>query len=234
MPPRPSPTHFLCLQLASSQLTKNLAAFRADVTGASGFGVPDDAVRPPGTLHLTLGVMSLKPEDVGPTIEVLKTLRPRDMLAELRAANNPLASTTASQSRNTGGGLSISLRGIQSMTHASRTSVLYAAPSDAEGILYDFCQGLRKPFRETGLIEDENRPLLLHATVVNTVYVRGRERGSGRRKEKLMLDATDLMRKYEDYVWVEDMPVSRVAVCRMGARKVDGDEVYEVEGEIEI
>ncbi|KAH0600685.1 hypothetical protein MHUMG1_01684 [Metarhizium humberi] len=234
MPPRPSPTHFLCLQLASSQLTKNLAAFRADVTGAGGFGVPDDAVRPPGTLHLTLGVMSLKPEDVSRTIELLKTLRPRDMLAELRAANNPLASATASQTRSTvpPGGLSISLRGIHSMTNASRTSVLYAAPSDAEGILYNFCQELRKAFGEAGLIEEEGRPLLLHATVVNTVYVRGR--GGGRRKEKLMLDATDLMSKYEDYIWVEDMPVSRVAVCRMGAKKVDGDEVYEVEGDIEI
>lgn len=118
------------------------------------------------------------------------------------------------------------------MTSASKTSVLYAAPTDTEGILHKFCEQLRKPFRDMGLMEDD-RPLLLHATIVNTIYVKGR--GGGRRKERLMLDARDLMHKYEDYAWVEDMPVSRVAVCKMGAKKVDGgDEVYEVEEEIEI
>ncbi|KHN97778.1 uncharacterized protein MAM_04167 [Metarhizium album ARSEF 1941] len=233
MPRRPSPTHFLCLQLASPQLTRNLAEFRADVTGDNGFGVPADAVRPPGTLHLTLGVMSLKPDDIRPTLEVLGRLRPREILAGLRAADNAPASTAGSEpGARTAGGLSISLRGIHSMTGASRTSVLYAAPADAEGLLYSFCRELQKPFRETGLMEGEDRPLLLHATVVNTVYVRGR--GGGRRRERLMLDAGDLMARYDDYVWAEDMPVSRVALCRMGAKKVDGDERYEVEGEIEM
>jgi activating signal cointegrator complex subunit 1 len=219
------------LQLAGAQLSKNLAAFRADVT--TGFGIPDDAVRPPGTLHLTLGVMSLRPEGVGQAVELLETLKPRDILAELRAANGSLASANTTPSSKTNGGLSISLRGLHSMTSASRTSVLYAPPTDAEGILYKFCQQLRQPFSDTGLMADDGRPMLLHATVINTIYVKGR--GGGRRKEKLMLDARDLLTKYEDHVWDEDMPISRVAVCRMGAKKLDdGDEVYEVEGEIDL
>lgn len=232
MPPRPNPTHFLSLQLASAQLTKSLATFRADVTGANGFGVPEDAVRPPGTLHLTLGVMSLKQEGVSQAVDLLNSLKPREILSQLRAAAGSVPSTNSSPSGSTTGGLSISLRGLHSMTSASKTSVLYAPPTDAEGILYKFCEELRQPFREKGLMEDDGRPLLLHATIVNTIYVRGR--GGARRKERLMLDARDLMSKYEDYVWVEDMPVCMVAVCKMGAKKVDGDEVYDVEGEIEI
>ncbi|TWU75659.1 hypothetical protein ED733_007221 [Metarhizium rileyi] len=224
----PPPTHFLCLQLASAQLTRSLAVFRADVTGAHGFGVPDDAVRPPGTLHLTLGVMSLNQEDTRRAVDLLNTLRPREVLAEVR-----VRASAAAKGRTEDGGLAISLRGLRSTTSPASTSVLYAPPSDAEGVLYAFCEALRRPFREMGLIGDENRPLLLHATVVNTVYVRGG--GGGRRKGRLVLDARDLMGRYADYVWAQDMPVRRVALCRMGARKVDGDdEVYEVEGEIEI
>lgn len=134
----------------------------------------------------------------------------------------------------------------------SKTGVLYASPTDADGILHPFCEELRRPFRDKGLIV-EQRPLVLHVTVLNTIYVRHRHRhrdreedtesgearrGGRRRRERLMLDARALLDRYDGYAWVEDMPVTRVALCRMGARKVDGvdggDEVYDVEGEVEI
>lgn len=107
---------------------------------------------------------------------------------------------------------------------------------------------------------DEQRPLLLHATVVNTIYVKknknnvnnnnnssnsnnnpnnnGDRRGGRqgrRRQERLTLDARDILGRYDDYVWVEGMPVDRVAICRMGAKKIEGsegDEAYEVEAEV--
>ncbi|KAK2593968.1 hypothetical protein QQS21_008327 [Conoideocrella luteorostrata] len=245
MPTKPSPTHFLCLQLSSAQLSRSLAAFRADATSLDSFAIPGDAVRPPGTLHLTLGVMSLKQDDgLSQAVDVLKSLKPRDILGELRcpyssstaisSSTSTSTSTTASQAIATNNdGLLISFRGLHAMTHPSRTSVLYAPPTDAEGILYRFCERLRKPFRESGFIEEE-RPLLLHATIINTIYVKSM--GGGRRRERLMLDAEDLLRKYDDYEWVEGMPVTKVALCKMGAKKVEGsdDEVYEVVEEIEI
>ncbi|GAO18443.1 uncharacterized protein UV8b_07218 [Ustilaginoidea virens] len=231
MPRKANPTHFLCLQLASAQLSKSLTAFRAHVTSPEGFGIPSDAVRPPGTLHLTLGVMSLKQDQVGHAVDLLNKVRPRDILQQLRAGGAAGAVSSASGGKaQEGEGLLISLRGLQSMTAASRTSVLYAPPSDAQGILYPFCERLRSRFVEAGLVVDE-RPLRLHATVVNTVYV------GGARRERLMLDARELLARYEGHAWAEDMPVTRVAICRMGAKKIgngDGDEAYEVEGEIEI
>ncbi|PNY25188.1 Uncharacterized protein TCAP_04874 [Tolypocladium capitatum] len=243
MPPKPAPTHFLCIPLAGPQLARSWASFRADVTSPVSFGLPEDAVRPLGTLHLTLGVMSLQQDGVDEAVRVLGGLRPRELLAEARASTtvSPLAQPHdgkpgAAPSGPSEGGLSVTIRGLHAMQAASKASVLYASPTDAQGILYRFCEQLRKPFRDVGLMQDEGRPLLLHATVVNTIYVKGGG-GRGRRREKLTVDARDVLRRYGDYVWAEDLPVATVAICRMGAQKVggsDGDEAYAVEAETEV
>lgn len=123
------------------------------------------------------------------------------------------------------------------MQEASKTSVLYAPPLDPELILYRFCEGIRATFIESGIMTDEGRPLLLHATIINTIYVKsGRTPGRGKRRERLTLDARDIVSRYDDYVWMEEMPVERVAICRMGAKKIEGtdDEAYEVEAEVAI
>ncbi|KAF7542421.1 hypothetical protein G7046_g10168 [Stylonectria norvegica] len=235
MPPKGPPTHFLCIPLAGAQLARTLSSFRADVTSAMSFAVPQEAVRPLGTLHLTLGVMSLKDDGVDRAVELLKSLRPRDVLAQVRAlgatktANASVASEAqaASELRD----LTITLQGLHPMQAASKTSVLYAPPNDSDGILYRFCEQIKKAFQDAGLMEEENRPLLLHATIINTIYVKS---GRGKRRERLTLDARDLLSRYDDYVWIEGMPVERVAICRMGAKKVEGadDAAYEVEAEV--
>ncbi|KFH48282.1 Activating signal cointegrator 1 complex subunit-like protein [Hapsidospora chrysogenum ATCC 11550] len=248
MPPRASPTHFLCIPLAAPQLTRSLASFRADITSQASFSVPEDAVRPPGTLHLTLGVMSLREETMlARAVGLLRELRLREMLERARSSVLPLAPAEGPGDER----LSITLRGLQPMHKASQTSVLYAPPADPSGVLRRFCENLRRLFQDAGLMADEQRPLLLHATVVNTIYVknykhnvnnngdndgdrRGGQQGRRRRQERLTLDARDILGRYDDYVWVEGMPVTRVAICRMGAKKIegsDGDEAYEVEAE---
>lgn len=236
MPPKPAPTHFLCIPLAGPQLARSWAAFRADATSPVSFGLPEDAVRPLGTLHLTLGVMSLKPDDVAKAAEVLGGLKPREVLAEVRAQPHDGEYAAAPVAPSDTSRLSVTIRGLHAMQAASKTSVLYAPPTDAEGILYRFCEQLRKPFRDSGLMEDEGRPLLLHATVVNTIYVKGGG-GRGRRRERLTIDARDVLSRYGDYAWADDLPVTKVAICRMGAKRVegsDGDEAYEVEAETEV
>lgn len=221
-------------------MTRSLAAFKADVTSEMSFAVPQDAVRPPGTLHLTLGVMSLKQETVERAVEVLKALKLREVLSDARRASwgggrqiatGPEADktkTAAAADRETGG-LSITMRGLSAMQSPSRTSVVYAPPTDAEGVLSSFCERVKRPFQDASLMGDDGgRPLLLHATVINTIYVKGR------RREKLLLDVRDILSKYDDYVWLEDMPVAGIALCRMGAKAVgeEGDQRYEVEAEV--
>lgn len=49
------------------------------------------------------------------------------------------------------------------------------------------------------------------------------------------------MERYRDYEWMRDVRVEKVAICRMGAKKVvdeeggeTGDEEYDVEGEVDM
>lgn len=242
MPPRPAPTHFLCIPLVTPssrpQLSKSLASFKADVTSSDSFAIPADAVRPLGTLHLTLGVMSFpRNEGLDKAVEVLKTLKPREMLSTIKPVSplTPLAGSgpvsavnkTPEQEQH----LSLTLRGLHSIQPAPKASVLYAPPIDTEGVFRAFCERLRGVFQEAEVMEKEDRPLLLHATIVNTIYVKGR----GKKGPKVTVDARDILDRYDDYVWMEDVPVEKIAICRMGAKKIEGvdDQEYEVEAEIE-
>lgn len=125
----------------------------------------------------------------------------------------------------------------------------------------------------------KNKPLpslLLHATVLNTVYLpkdrpstswsgntinntttansesnnsnnrgggrgRGGARGSGgrgghgrRNAQRVKLDARQLMEQFADALWMEDVRIDKLTLCRMGARRVGGVERYIVEEGVEM
>lgn len=94
----------------------------------------------------------------------------------------------------------------------------------------------------------DTRPLLLHATIVNTIYAkgaRGSKNGQSSRgkphKGKITFDATSVLEEYKDYVWMKDVRIEKVAICKMGAKKLvdeegkeTGDEEYVVEGEVDM
>ncbi|KAM3428838.1 hypothetical protein MY4824_008598 [Beauveria thailandica] len=235
-----NPTHFLCIPLLRRQLALKVAAFRADVTDIhSAAPLPPDAMRPPGTMHITLGVMSLPhPARLARAVTLLKELRLRDVLAETRATLRRRA-RGLSDGTAQDGSVWLTLRGLRAMQDPASTGVLYAPPTDADGqgagLLYAFCQAVRARFIEEGLMEAERRPFLLHATVVNTAHVKS-GRGGGRRRERLLLDARALMEEYAEHVWLERHEVRSLAICRMGAKpKGDaGDEAYEVVEEVTV
>ena len=252
LPKRPPLTHFLCIPLITPasrpELSASLSSFRREVASANEkcFRVPDGAVRPLGTLHLTLGVMSLREEgELEEAVALLRELRMGEILREVRRDEAERAKAAAARVGESAGAAeavveeprALSLRGLRSMQKASQAKTLYAPPVDARGHLRPFCERLRARFLEAGLMVDENRPLLLHATIVNTVYVRGGTRAKGKR-QALTLDAGKLLDRYEDYVWLERFVVDRVAICKMGAKEVlDEDEhgdgaAYEVVAEV--
>ncbi|KAI1260787.1 kinase A anchor protein [Xylariaceae sp. FL1019] len=259
MPPKPPLTHFLCIPLVTTksraQLSASLAAFKADVTSADSFGVPEGAVRPLGTLHLTLGVMSFPQTDdgrkgLGEAVGLLRGLRMGLKKADAEAETEGVRERTETEGvreetetkgkegeREEGSeGMSVTLKGLRSMQQPSKSSILYAPPEDPERKLYDFCTGILARFRDKGLVVEDSRPLLLHATVLNTVYVKVRDRGGGRgRRDKLTVDARGILERYEDCVWAEGISVDKVAICRMGAKTGDDGEVaYEVEAEVDV
>ncbi|KAF4625950.1 hypothetical protein G7Y89_g12211 [Cudoniella acicularis] len=255
MPPKPSPprlTHFLCIPLVTptsrSQLQASLTTFREKTTGTrtaqNPDGIPAAAIRPLGTLHLTLGVMSLlTPERVESALSLLKSLN----LRELIPVSGLVGSAKSGENEEgrvslKGKGVDdertslimVTLRGLESMHTPSKTSILYAPPVD-DLYLRSFCLKLREAFAAADLLVPDSRPLLLHATILNTVYVpgvRGKGSGHGKNKAKLTIDATEILEYYEDFEWMSNVKVEKVAICRMGAqKKEDGTEEYVVEGE---
>ncbi|KAI9735727.1 MAG: hypothetical protein M1818_006335 [Claussenomyces sp. TS43310] len=150
--------------------------------------------------------------------------------------------------------LIITLRGLHSMHPPARTSVLYASPDDPSGRLHAFCAALHQRFARAGFLLPDppgrRQQLLLHATIVNTIYARrgadssrgsqGRGRGrsgtgAGAKGRRFTIDATALLPRFAEHVWMRDVRLETVALCRMGAKKgPDGDEMYEVEGEVSL
>jgi activating signal cointegrator complex subunit 1 len=184
-------------------------------------------------MHLTLGVLSFPTgEGLDKATALLRSLKLTDLLPERAssASGEPAVAPPA-----------ITLRGLGSMQPAAKASTLYAPPVDQLGTLQAFCERLKAVFQEAGLLLEDNRPLLLHATVLNTIYVKGgrnSKQSRGKRREKLTIDASEILDRYEDEVWLEDFKVEKLALCKMGAKKieVDGveDEAYEVEAEVDL
>ena len=222
--------------------------------------IPADAIRPLGTLHLTLGVMSLgleTPERLERAIATLQSLDLRRILQDLRDLRDLREAGQRGQAADTrpvddDAMFAITLQSLQAMRSAKATSVLYAHPHDSTSMLLPFCEAVRNVFWEAGLLvgsgdgDGDNkrpRPLRLHATIVNTVYARGIvpelvhaaaaaaaggvDEGNAKRKRKatgMNLDARGWVQRYNEHVWAKDVPVKKIAICRMAAEKVEGED----------
>lgn len=110
-----------------------------------------------------------------------------------------------------------SLAGLHTTRIPTSTSTLYASPSPPVSPLHALCQSLRELFLHAKLLVPESRPLLLHATVFNTLYC-AKKPEKGKR-----INAKALMEKWEQGRWVGDMKAVRVAIWEMGA-KVDEED----------
>ena len=254
MPSRPSPprlTHFPCIPLITStsrhQLQNSLNAFVADVTNdrtpENPTSIPKSAVRPLGTIHLTLGVMSLLTQErVNSALELLKSLNIKEMLLNRGLdvsesaidAANPIGKASGRDVKSET--LTVTLRGLKSMHPPSKTSILYTSPIDEDLGLLEFCLKLKDAFVTAELLVPDTRPLLLHATIVNTIYVpgvKGKRSGHGKSRARLTIDASEIVERYQDFEWMSNVGVEKVAICQMGAKKLeDGDEEYVIEGEV--
>lgn len=193
---RPSPTHFLCLPLVNStslpQLESSIAAFKkahppapvaeppldrdqsANEHDVLRPLIPDGSVRPLGTLHLTLGVMSLPTKQrleealaFFQSLDLAALMREAERVAiELREKRNPHLRSVQPE-RDVGDGasrecavqmpqipepLSVSLESLHALPRAKAATVLHSSPVDATGRLYPFCVMLRDKFIEAGFI----------------------------------------------------------------------------------
>ncbi|GAA5915795.1 hypothetical protein JCM5296_003564 [Sporobolomyces johnsonii] len=247
-PSKPPVTHFLALNLVTPSSRPQLLTSLAELKDAME-DIPDVSPRPVGTLHLTLGVMSLRTrEEIEQAAEHLRSLDLLGMLNALPPSSSspdsadaePLPSTSASN-----GALTLTLASLVPMHKPSSTSVLYVDPRDPTSRLEPFCAALRASFTQAGHLLPETRPLKLHGTVVNTNSSassrRGRGRGKGTGKcarggggggRRHKFDATQLVERFRDKVWADGVEIDKVAICRMGAKPVRDKETGEVVDEV--
>ncbi|KAI9766306.1 MAG: hypothetical protein M1839_004921 [Geoglossum umbratile] len=247
-------THFLCLPLVTADsrppLHDSLQQFSADIlTSGSGgqAAIPEKAIRPLDTLHLTLGVMALQePEKLERARKLLQTIDPQSLLQTVSAAAEQDA--LPPQVPREAVPLTISLESVVSMHPPASTSILYTTPVDTTNRLGPFCQLLRDIFRKEDLVEDDGRPLLLHATILNTTYASGRGAsnrgakgkamrgggGHGSRPRKITFDASEIISRYEGFIFVKDMRVENIAICRMGAKTMVDEETGSIVEKYEV
>jgi activating signal cointegrator complex subunit 1 len=202
---KPPLTHFLCLPLGTPsskpQLEASIETFRKNVspnqqpelqteqTPNLATHIHPKAIRPVEVLHLTLGVMSLDEEKLQKAIDLLANLNINHLLSNADAAaasqipdQSPMNSTSTSTTESVkpapppGQPITIDLKGLASMHTPNNTSILYVPPSDPTQRLYPFCLALQKIFQTEGFLLPDNRDLKLHATIVNTIYAKGRKK----------------------------------------------------------
>jgi activating signal cointegrator complex subunit 1 len=262
---KPTLTHFVCLPLVNGnsrpQLDNSLANFTEALAKEGQVSVK--AIRPVGTLHLTLGVMSLDKDRLEEAKSYLEELDLNGLMRdaipgkeeELQSEGNKLPqmglhSTIVTAEDCASVPLFVDLKSLLPMQQAHKTSILYADPVDSTLRLHRFASAIRETFINKDLIVKDNRPLKLHATILNTIYAkpRGRDRrekpnyedkattatelsaaeekndrseGHGpNAKSWMRFDASELIEQYKGYTWAQAISIDRVCICKMGAKKV--------------
>jgi activating signal cointegrator complex subunit 1 len=192
-PKKPPLTHFLCLPLVMESsrhaLQQGLHKLKQELETEQ--IVPVKAVRPVGTLHLTLGVMSLDEESLQKAalylrdLDVYRLLRDISLqkLAERAAEEGAIAENLNAAAMPDTDALTINLESLVPMQAPHKTSILYAEPRDGSQRLLPFASALREQFTHHGFLIEDTRPLKLHATIINTIYAKpGGRRGKAKNK----------------------------------------------------
>jgi activating signal cointegrator complex subunit 1 len=205
-------THILSIPLQHApNLQFTIDTFASEVsTEFPDLQIPAQAIRIAACFNLTLGAMALTPETLPRAVELLESLNLRELLPA------PTDGETAGEE------LRVSLQGLSSVGPATKATVLQIHPVDRTGRLPQFATALRQKFIDAGLMPVDPRKQNFHATLVNTLYARERGKKERRDVQADTLDVTDVVEKWKDRVWVEDMELNRVVIYKMGAKTRDG------------
>ncbi|CAO2650857.1 Nn.00g091540.m01.CDS01 [Neocucurbitaria sp. VM-36] len=220
-PKKPPLTHFLCLPLVTDtsrlQLQQGLGQLKDELNKND--LVPSKAVRPVGTLHLTLGVMSLDKTRLEEAKQYLQDLNLHSLLrdismqilAEKAAEDGTIAENLCAVTIPDTDAVTVSLQSLVPMQAPHKTSILYAEPKDISRRLVPFASVLKERFKEKGFLLEDNRPLKLHATIINTIYARSGSRRGKTKREKSNVDGlnnsenkTPTPEKYVDETYPQD------------------------------
>ena len=207
-------THFVCISLVTRaslpQILESYGRVQRDTICA---GVPIGAFTHPANLHLSIGSLSLPtPRHVEDALELLRS-------AVARQADRPLTA------RVVGIGKSLVSRHPRDLT---RSMYLFSRIEDPTNSLQRLCQGVRSLLQTEGLLK--LNPLQNHSLppfqtrVINTIrLIRGPAMGKNMERGGYLtprFDATDINRKYKDYVLLEDVQLQELHISELGLKEV--------------
>ena len=254
-------THFLAIPLVTptsrSQVLDSFKCLRDDLTA---IGVPSDAVRSPGLLHLTLDILLRldTPERMAKARKILSEVSITEALSTIHESSTPdnilrhssMPLPTSNDDINSSmAPLRVSISGLFCTSgREARTRSLSTISYNATHRIRDLRLRLAHSYQAAGLSPEPRRPGDTQARAATTEilgsydatvclvndYDSSKVIPSKRIPGKLKslssppFDARSLLERYKDHVWMENVPLDRVSICKLGLRKVETGELPEV------
>ena len=240
-------THFLAIPLVTpTSITQVSDSFKCLWDDLAAIGVPNDAIRPLGHLHLNLDI----PLSLGTSVRMAKATK---ILQEVSIKEIQSTSHKSSTSRD-------SHRQVSSASPTSKDDInnRIASPSvsissllcrlgrEAEALtlstkVYDpthrvgnWKLRLAHAYQAAGLSPKQQQPKLRDYTVrlVKIPDAGGIpcEWEPGKLKPRILpaFDARGLLERYKEHVWIENASLGRVSICKMGLPKAGVEKLPEV------
>ena len=253
-------THFLAIPLVTPtsrlQILDSFKCLRNDLKAV---GVPIDAIRSPGLLHLSLDILLRldTPESMAKATEILEKLSIKEILPtnygtstsdKLFRHSSMALPRSGDDTNNSMAPPSVSISGLScrpgteaeaiflntrsyDATHRVRNLRLRLAHAyHAAGLSPKTCPRDLQTQAATGEILDSCDALV----GLVKIYTRSKIAPSKRIPGKMIkvtpppFDARGLLERYKDHVWMENVLLDRVSICKLGIHKADAGELLEV------
>ena len=204
-------THFVRIALVTRaslpQILRSYSRIQKDTISTV---IPQGAFTHPANLHLTLGSLSLPtPSDLVAALEIIRS-------AIARQDDHPFTVHVV------GIGKSLVSREPRDL---SRTLRLYSRIEDPTNTFHKFCQRVRTILRDEGLLRLD--PLVqsfqipFHTRLLDTNRLDGDSVNDKHpRFLRPRIDATDIHRKYKDFVLMKDVQLEELHISKIGLKKV--------------
>ncbi|KAI8992539.1 AKAP7 2'5' RNA ligase-like domain-containing protein [Pilobolus umbonatus] len=209
------PTHFLSLTISSNSITRKLDEMHHTLL-SNAFkceGLDSSILVIPANFHITLGVMKLfNQNEIERAVRILKEECP------------PIIQSILDNNK-----LMVKLSKLSTMQPSpAKAHVLYIDPEDVSEnkVLKELCTSLINKMIEAGVMVAEDRPLKLHATLINTS-----NRVSDKKNSREPFDARPILKEFKN-IDFGTVILDKLHIMKMG--RTGPGKTYQSEGSISL